>query len=128
MKKLIAVAFIAASLVSGPGVLVTSSGALAQGCTADAPEAWFRPGGFCSHIKGGGSLSAPVDPGCDAEIVVESTVAAIVGKEKGERTRVAVVCDTPEPPELCASSATLPKDMKAGDRVRVALVDEPCAE
>lgn len=65
MNKLIVTAFIASSLITGPGMLVSSTGALAQAsCDSGAPAAWFRPGGYCSSIGAGKSLVVPVDPTC----------------------------------------------------------------
>ncbi|HQZ11811.1 MAG TPA: hypothetical protein PK286_02905 [Devosia sp.] len=121
MKTLIAIGFIASSLISGPGMLVTASGALAQGqCGPDAPKAWFRPGGFCAQAGSGNSLSTPVEPGCDPIKMVP-----IAGQvfEKGDRVTVAEACQLSYPcyPDYILSSV----ELKAGDRLRTALIECP---
>jgi hypothetical protein len=62
MKKFVAIAFAAVSLMAGPAVFVgTSSSALAQQqCEGPGvPEAWLRPGGFCEQLGGGSLVEQP---------------------------------------------------------------------
>lgn len=91
MKNLIIAAFTAASLLAGPGAIVTATSALAA-CDANAPDAWKRPGGFCDQM-GGGSLSKPVpagpEDGCYDGPVVLQEIAML---EKGARIHVAADC------------------------------------
>jgi hypothetical protein len=101
MKKLILTAFIASSLITGPGMLMTSTGALAQrSCGPDAPEAWFRPGGYCDGIAAGKSLTLPGggDEGCTSYEFPEVVLQSMADFKKGERVHVAVVCDCPTLP------------------------------
>ncbi len=95
MKKLFVTAFIASSLITGPGMLVSSTGALAQrGCDTSAPAAWFRPGGFCDSIGASKSLTGPLDSGCtdyDYDYGNEELIG-MVGTTKGERVQVALTC------------------------------------
>ncbi len=117
MNKLILSAFVASSLLSGPGLLIGSTSAFAQDCGPDAPEAWFRPGGYCDAIAAGKSLTGPVDPGCDEPYphypVLKLSMADF---NKGERVDVAVACQIDYCTELLGA-AVLPT---IGDRVRVA--------
>lgn len=69
MKKLILTAFIAFYCLkpSGrPGMLVSSTGAFAQAsCDSGAPEAWFRPGGYCASIGAASfNYTLPLEGGC----------------------------------------------------------------
>ncbi len=71
MKKFVALAFAAASLMTAPVALVaTSSGAVAQQqCLgADVPEGWLRPGGFCDQLSNKGSVIGQDTDDCDYEI------------------------------------------------------------
>jgi hypothetical protein len=115
MKKFILSAFIASSLITGPGMLVTSTGAFAQrGCDAGAPEAWFRPGGFCDALKSGGSLSGPVFGVCTEFEEIEPVV--FNNFQKGERVHVAETCyyECDYGPSLTAVA------YQPGDRLRLA--------
>jgi|JI10StandDraft_1071094.scaffolds.fasta_scaffold1580082_1 hypothetical protein len=94
MKKLIVTAFIASSLITGPGMLATSTGALAQRtCDSSAPAAWFRPGGFCDAVGGSKSLTAPLDGGCtDYDYYYGEELIGMAGAKKGDRVQVALTC------------------------------------
>ncbi len=63
MKKFVAIAFAAVSLMASPAVFVSmSSSALAQAaCGPDAPEAWKRPGGYCEQLNGGSLVEQQPD-------------------------------------------------------------------
>ncbi|HQZ11808.1 MAG TPA: hypothetical protein PK286_02890 [Devosia sp.] len=119
MKRLIITAFAAAVLLAGPAAVVSSSGALAQGsCGPDAPEAWFRPGGFCAQIGSGNSLSGPVDPGCTPYRYPEAMELGMAAFPKGERVQVAEAhcCD------YAKVRALIPQEMPVGDRLHMAMV------
>jgi hypothetical protein len=114
MNKLILSAFIASSLFTSPALV---TGAFAQSdCTADAPAAWFRPGGYCDTVKGGNSLSVPVDPGCETPYL--KLKLATPGLQKGDSVDVAATCEYGYCTELLASVAK----MTVGDRLRTALI------
>lgn len=101
MKKLILTAFIASSLITGPGMLITSTGAMAQRvCGPDVPEAWLRPGGFCDGVAAGKSLTLPGggDEGCTSYEPPIELLSSLTDFKKGERVHVAVVCDCPALP------------------------------
>jgi len=108
---------VASSLLAGPGLIATSTAALAQQqCGPDTPEAWLRPGGYCDSIGAGKSLTGPVDPGC----VPRVQEASLVGLKTGDRVRVAGVITCGYDP----CNTTLKFDtlaMPAGDRLRVAI-------
>jgi hypothetical protein len=92
MKKFVAIAFAAVSLMAGPAVFVgTSSSALAQQqCEGPGvPEAWLRPGGFCEQLNGGSLAKQPNEkctplPGKEALLVLPLAY--------GERVHVAAYC------------------------------------
>jgi hypothetical protein len=90
MKRIIALAFAAASIAGGPALIVASaSPALAQTqCGPDVPEAWKRPGGFCDQAGSKGSLSEPGD-GCSYEEELLHTTLREM--EYGESIEVAMV-------------------------------------
>lgn len=119
MKKLFVMAFIASSLITGPGMLVSSTGALAQGgCDTSSPAAWFRPGGFCDSIGAGKSLTVPLDSGCteyDYDYGYEELVG-MAGTKKGERVQVALTCVIDCSEEVGLKINALPN----GDRLRLA--------
>ena len=120
MKKLIVTAFIASSLITGPGMLATSTGALAQRtCDSSAPAAWFRPGGFCDAVGGSKSLTAPLDGGCtDYDYYYGEELIGMAGAKKGDRVQVALTCtiDCSDIYSTSTSIEALPK----GDRLRMA--------
>jgi hypothetical protein len=91
MKKFVALAFAAASLMTAPVAFVaTSSSALAQQqCLGpDVPEGWLRPGGFCDQLNNKGSVIEQDTEDCDYEIgiMLLSSIA------EGERLLVADNC------------------------------------
>jgi hypothetical protein len=121
MNKFIAAAFVLSSLIAAPGVAVT--GASAQACGPDVPEAWTRPGGFCDQ-RGGSSLSIPITPGCtDYEYIFP--LKAIQPRDAGGRVHVADTCII----DCSAYEASfdLPV-MQKGDRARVADVPLGCQD
>jgi hypothetical protein len=89
MKKFVALAFAAASLMTAPVAFVaSSSGALAQQqCEGpDVPEAWLRPGGFCEQLNNKGSMIEQPDDCEYPEIMIVSSF------EPGMRVHVAELC------------------------------------
>ena len=90
MKKFVALAFAAASLMTAPVAFVaSSSGALAQQqCEGpDVPEAWLRPGGFCEQLNNKGSMIEQPDD-CDYEL----ELMLVSSLEHGMRVHVAEQC------------------------------------
>jgi hypothetical protein len=78
MKKFVALAFAAASLMTAPVAFVaTSSGAFAQQqCEGpNVPEAWLRPGGFCEQLNNKGSTIGQ-DDDCPSYPLVEAMLAS----------------------------------------------------
>ncbi|HQZ11809.1 MAG TPA: hypothetical protein PK286_02895 [Devosia sp.] len=120
MKTLLVTAFAASVLFCGPGAFVTSGSALAQGaCSPGAPEAWFRPGGFCAQIGAGNSLSGPADPGCTPHgpPVLEEEVLVRLVPVKGARVNVAEWCARDS---HCDDLKLTSMELKVGDRLRTA--------
>jgi hypothetical protein len=77
MKKFVALAFAAASLMTAPVALVaTSSSAFAQQqCLGpDVPEGWLRPGGFCDQLNNKGSVIEQDTDDCRYEIELTSAL------------------------------------------------------
>ncbi len=92
MKKFVALAFAAASLMTAPVALVaTSSGAVAQQqCLGpDVPEGWLRPGGFCEHLNNKGSTIQQDTDDCDYEIELTGALQ----RETGATVLVAENCE-----------------------------------
>lgn len=71
MRKIVVAAIIAAASVCSPAVLVTSSPAMAANC-ADPTDPGNRPGGYCSLLRPGTSLSTPVTTGGAAIVCYDS--------------------------------------------------------
>jgi hypothetical protein len=106
MKKLIAVAFAAASIIAGPAALITTaSPAFASCADGDVPEAWKRPGGFCEQSSGKGSLSDEGD-GCDGEAIYKLLSAPLM--QEGDRVIVAVAVDPCYSNPPCAKAISSP--------------------
>jgi hypothetical protein len=94
MKKSVAIAFAAASLLAGPAVLAgTSSSAFAQQpCQGSyVPEAWLRPGGFCEQINNRGSTIEQHKDDCDNYLPLEMMLVSTLAY--GERAEVAENCE-----------------------------------
>ena len=92
MKKFVALAFAAASLMTAPVALVaTSSGAIAQQqCLgADVPEGWLRPGGFCDQLNNKGSTIEQDTEDCDRILLPSTLVSSLA---YGARVHVAEEC------------------------------------
>ena len=95
MKKFVALAFAAASLMTAPVALVaTSSGAIAQQqCLgADVPEGWLRPGGFCDQLNNKGSTIEQDTEDCDRILPPSTLVSSLA---YGARVHVAEECFDP---------------------------------
>ncbi len=92
MKKFVALAFAAASLMTAPVAFVaTSSGAIAQQqCVGpDVPEGWLRPGGFCDQLNNKGSTIGQDNDDCDYHLLEAMLVSSLAD---GERLLVAENC------------------------------------
>jgi hypothetical protein len=92
MKKFIALAFAAASLMTAPVAFVaTSSSALAQQqCLGpDVPEAWLRPGGFCEQLNNKGSTIGQDADDCHYEL----ELLGALQRETGATVLVAENCE-----------------------------------
>jgi hypothetical protein len=95
MKKFVALAFAAASLMTAPVAFVaTSSGAFAQQqCLGpNVPEGWLRPGGFCEQLNNKGSMIEQPDE-CIYDPVKEALL--LLPLAYGERLHVATSEDCP---------------------------------
>jgi hypothetical protein len=90
VKKFVAIAFAAASLLAGPAVLLgTSSSAFAQQqCEGNVPEAWKRPGGYCEQLNNLGSTIEQPDDECNYQLLISS-----LELEYGESVLVAEDCN-----------------------------------
>ncbi len=98
LKKFVALAFAAASLMTAPVALVaTSSGAIAQQqCLGpDVPEGWLRPGGFCEQLNNKGSVIEQ-DTDCDYQI----ELLGALQREKGATVLVAEDCEVDHGPAV----------------------------
>jgi hypothetical protein len=92
MKKFVALAFAAASLMTAPVAFVaTSSSALAQQqCLGpDVPEGWLRPGGFCDQLSNKGSVIEQDTDDCEYQIELLSALQ----RETGATVLVAENCE-----------------------------------
>jgi hypothetical protein len=93
MKKFVAIAFAAASLLAGPAVLVgTSSSAFAQQqCEgSNVPEGWKRPGGFCEQLNNLGSTIEQPKDDCNYSYLLEAMLVSSLAY--GTRVEVAENC------------------------------------
>ncbi len=102
MKKFVAIAFAAASILAGPAIVVsTSSSALAATeCGPDVPEEWLRPGGFCEQAGSNKSLVEPLE---SCEIPYLELLISSLEFEYGEAILVAEQeCKTYYLPEVQA--------------------------
>jgi hypothetical protein len=83
LKKFVAIAFAAASLLAGPAVFVgTSSSAVAQQqcLSPDVPEGWKRPGGFCEQLNDlGSTIEQPKDE-CTYQMIFISSLKLKYGE------------------------------------------------
>jgi hypothetical protein len=93
MKKFVALAFAAASLMTAPVAFVaTSSSALAQQqCLGpDVPEGWLRPGGFCDQLNNKGSVIEQDTDDCNYLLLEALQVSSLA---YGARVHVAEECN-----------------------------------
>ena len=96
MKKFVALAFAAASLMTAPVAFVaTSSGAFAQQqCLGpNVPEGWLRPGGFCEQLNNKGSMIQQPD---ECEYELEALV--VLQRDVGATILVAEDCEVQDIP------------------------------
>jgi hypothetical protein len=120
VKKLVLSIFVAGSLVSAPVGFTASAGAVQ--CAESVPQAWTRPGGYCSLIGGGGPGGGTVTEksGGDGIVLpaVECTPISFRYLKKGARLIVADVdpCDD----DLCGAVELDLRGFDPGDRIRVA--------
>jgi hypothetical protein len=99
MKKFVALAFAAASLMTAPVAFVaTSSSALAQQqCVgSDVPEGWLRPGGFCDQLNHKGSVIEQETDDCNYQLQLE--LLQVSSLAYGARVHVAEECHQPQMP------------------------------
>ena len=93
MKKFVALAFAAASLMTAPVAFVaTSSSALAQQqCLGpDVPEGWLRPGGFCDQLNNKGSTIEQDTDDCTRIQLLD--LVRVTSFADGTRVHVAEEC------------------------------------
>ncbi len=93
MKKFVALAFAAASLMTAPVAFVaTSSSALAQQqCLGpDVPEGWLRPGGFYDQLNNKGSTIEQETDDCNYLQMLEAV--RFTSFADGTRVHVAEEC------------------------------------
>lgn len=124
MKTIIISAFLASSLLAGPGVLLTTTSASAQtACGPNVPSSWLAPGGFCDQSAGTHSLTLPGtdSANCTSYVYVPIIIESSLAVPKGARVQVADTCSIPCTYTVGAIDI---RDLPIGERVRVAQAAE----
>lgn len=108
MKTILVAAIIAAASVCSPAVLITSSSAMAVDCT-NASDPGNRPGGYCSLLLPGTSLSTPVTSGGTAPRLIHceasNDISEFLPRNYGDRLEVALnlpECEHEWEPDPCS--------------------------